>query len=171
VDDTVGVQSVIALPSIEIERLEGEDETNPNYIQFRWNNGGLTFENWQIAHFRLLGNEKYNPYGTSVLDPARRLWRQLTMMVDSMMAYRITRSAEKLVFKVPVGGINEEDIPGVMEAFISSTKRHQIVDPDTGRIDQRFNPVSIEENLYFPTVGGEGPTVETLTSRSKSNSY
>ena len=76
----MGVQSVIGLPPQEIERLEGEDKTNPNYVQFQWNSGGLTFENWQIAHFRILGNDKYAPYGTSVLEPCRRIWRQLTIV-------------------------------------------------------------------------------------------
>jgi hypothetical protein len=75
-DEESGVKGAIGLPSPEIERLEGEDKTNPNYVQFQWNSGGLTFENWQIAHFRILGQDKYAPYGTSVLEPARRIWRQ-----------------------------------------------------------------------------------------------
>ena len=86
IDDKHGVQSTIALPIQDIERLEGLDATNPNYIQYQWNSAGMTFENWQIAHFRILGNDKYSPYGTSVLEPARRIWRQLTLMEDAMMA-------------------------------------------------------------------------------------
>ncbi|MCK9596375.1 portal protein [Candidatus Pacearchaeota archaeon] len=77
VKDGKGIRNVIPLPQEEIERLEGQDSDNPLYIQFQWNSGGLTFENFQIAHFRLLGNDKYSPYGTAVLDPARRIWRQL----------------------------------------------------------------------------------------------
>ena len=68
VDDKYGIQSVIALPPQEIERLEGKDSTNPNYVQYQWNSAGMTFENWQISHFRVLGNDKYAPYGTSVLE-------------------------------------------------------------------------------------------------------
>ena len=71
IDEDIGVKSIIGLPPQEIERLEGEDKTNPDYVQFQWNSGGLTFENWQIAHFRILGNDKFAPYGTSVLEPAR----------------------------------------------------------------------------------------------------
>jgi hypothetical protein len=59
------VRNCIGLPPQEVERLEGEDPSNPNYVQFQWNSGGLTFENWQIAHFRVLGHDKYAPYGTS----------------------------------------------------------------------------------------------------------
>ena len=105
IDEEVGVKNVVGLPSNELERLEGEDRTNPNYIQFQWNSGGLTFENWQIAHFRVLGNDKYSPYGTSVLEPARRIWRQLTLLEDAMMAYRIVRSPERRVFYIDVGNI------------------------------------------------------------------
>ena len=83
-DDKKGVQNVIGLPAQEIERLEGEDKTNPNYVQFQWNSGGLTFENWQIGHFRILGNDKYAPYGTSILEGARRIWRQL-ILIDSVL--------------------------------------------------------------------------------------
>ena len=78
IDEASGISSVIGLPPNEIERMEGEDPTNPNYIQYQWNASGMTFENWQVAHFRVLGNDRYAPYGTSVLEPARRIWRQLT---------------------------------------------------------------------------------------------
>ena len=110
IDEEVGVKNVVGLPSDEIERLEGEDRTNPNYIQYQWNSGGLTFENWQIAHFRILGNDKYSPYGTSVLEPARRIWRQLTLLEDAMMAYRIVRSPERRVFYIDVGNIPSNDV-------------------------------------------------------------
>ena len=98
IDEQLGIRNVISLPIDEIERIEGEDKTNPNYIQYQWNSGGLTFENWQIAHFRVLGNDKYAPYGTSVLEPSRRIWRQLTLLEDAMMAYRIVRSPERRYF-------------------------------------------------------------------------
>ena len=75
-----GVVNAIGLPTREVERLEGEDKTNPNYIQYQWNSAGMTFENWQIAHFRILGNDKFAPYGTSILDPARRIFRQVKLV-------------------------------------------------------------------------------------------
>ena len=80
VDSEMGIKQVIGFPTSEVERLEGEDKNNPNYIQYQWNSGGVTFENWQVAHFRILGNDKFAPYGTSVLDSARRIWRQLILI-------------------------------------------------------------------------------------------
>ena len=46
IDDKLGVKQVISLPPKEVQRLEGEDKQNPNYVQYQWNSAGLTFENW-----------------------------------------------------------------------------------------------------------------------------
>lgn len=158
IDDKLGVKQVIGLPPKEVQRLEGEDKQNPNYIQYQWNSAGLTFENWQVAHFRILGNDKFAPYGTSVLDPVRRIWRQLTLIEDAMMAYRIVRSPERKVFYVDVGNIPPQDVEQFMQRFITSMKRNQIVDPTTGKVDLRYNPMSVEEDYYIPVRGGTSQT-------------
>ena len=158
IDDNKGIQNCIGLPPQEVERLEGEDPTNPNYVQFQWNNASLTLENWQVAHFRVLGNDKHAPYGTSVLEPARRIWRQLTLLEDAMMAYRITRSPERRVFKIDVGGIAPQDVEQYMQKVMTQMKRHQVVDPNTGRVDLRYNPLSIEEDYFIPIRGGQSST-------------
>ena len=162
IDDKYGVQSVIALPAQEIERLEGKDSTNPNYIQYQWNSAGMTFENWQIAHFRILGNDKYSPYGTSILEPARRIWRQLVLMEDAMMAYRVVRSSERRVFKIDVGAIPPQDVEQYMEKVVSQLKRSSIVDPKSGKIDLRYNPMSIEEDYFIPIRAGSATDIQTL---------
>jgi len=161
-DDNYGVKSVIALPPQEIERLEGQDSTNPNYVQYQWNSAGMTFENWQICHFRILGNDKYIPYGSSILEPARRIWRQLTLMEDSMMAYRVVRSSERRVFKIDVGAIPPQDVEQYMEKIVTQLKRHSVVNPDTGRIDLRYNPMSIEEDYFIPVRAGSVTDIQSL---------
>jgi hypothetical protein len=158
VDDKLGVTSVIGLPTREVERLEGEDKQNPNYVQFQWNSAGMTFENWQIGHFRILGQDKYNPYGTSVLEAARRIWRQLTLLEDAMMAYRIVRSPERRAFYVDVGNIAPQDVEQYMQKVMTNMKRNQVVDPQTGRVDLRYNPLSIEEDYFIPVRGGNSST-------------
>jgi len=161
-DDRFGVQSVISLPITEVERLEGQDSTNPNYIQYQWNSAGMTFENWQVAHFRVLGNDKHSPYGTSILDPARRIFRQLTLVEDAMMAYRIIRSSERRLFKIDVGGIPPNDIEQYMEKIVSNLKRHSVIDQKTGRVDMRYNPMSIEEDYFIPVRPGSATEVTNL---------
>jgi len=161
-DDQLGVKGVIGLPSPEIERLEGEDKTNPNYVQFQWNSGGITFENWQIAHFRIGGQDKYMPYGTSVLEPARRIWRQLNLLEDAMMAYRIVRAPERRIFYIDVGNIAPEDMEQFMLKIQNQMKRNMIVDPNTGRVDLRYNPMSIDEDYFIPTRGNSNTKIESL---------
>jgi len=162
IDDKYGVKSVIALPPQEVERLEGMDSTNPNYIQYQWNTAGMTFENWQISHFRILGNDKYAPYGTSILEPARRIWRQLTLMEDAMMAYRVIRSSERRLFKIDVGAIPPQEVEQYMEKIVTQLKRHSVVDPTTGRIDLRYNPMSIEEDYFIPVRAGSATDITNL---------
>jgi hypothetical protein len=162
IDDKYGVQSAIALPPQEVERLEGQDATNPNYVQYQWNSAGLTFENWQLAHFRVLGNDRYAPYGTSILEPARRIWRQLTLMEDAMMAYRVVRSSERRVFKIDVGAVPPNEVEQYMQKVVSQLKRNSVVDPDTGRVDLRYNPMSIEEDYFIPIRAGSVTDIQSL---------
>lgn len=166
IDENLGIRNTISLPIDEVERIEGEDKTNPNYVQFQWNSGGLTFENWQVAHFRILGNDKYAPYGTSVLEPARRIWRQLTLLEDAMMAYRIVRSPERRVFYIDVGNIAPQDVEQFMQRVTTQMKRNQLVDSDTGRVDLRYNPLSIDEDYFIPVRGGNSSRVESLPGGS-----
>lgn len=162
IDDKLGVTSVIGLPTREVERLEGEDKTNPNYVQFQWNSAGLTFENWQVGHFRILGQDKYNPYGTSVLEPARRIWRQLTLLEDAMMAYRIVRSPERRAFYIDVGNIPPQDVEQYMQKVMTTMKRNQVVDAQTGRVDLRYNPLSVEEDYFIPVRGNSSTKIESV---------
>ena len=166
IDDKYGVTSVIALPPQEVERLEGQDSTNPNYIQYQWNSAGMTFENWQISHFRILGNDKYAPYGTSILEASRRIWRQLTLMEDAMMAYRVIRSSERRVFKIDVGAIPPQDVEQYMQKVVTQLTRHSIVNPETGRIDLRYNPMSIEEDYFIPVRPGSVTDIVSLAGAS-----
>ena len=158
IEEGDGIKNAIGLPINEIERLEGEDKGNPNYIQYQWNTAGMTLENWQMAHFRILGNDRFAPYGTSVLEPARRIWRQLTLIEDAVMAYRIVRSPERRVFKIDVGNVPPQDVEQYMQKVMTQMKRNTIVDADSGRVDLRYNPLSVEEDYYIPVRGAASGT-------------
>lgn len=163
IDEEKGITSTVALPLNEIERLEGQDEYNPDYIQFQWNTRGVTFESWQVAHFRFLGNDMFAPYGTSVLNGVRRTFRQLILLEDAMMAYRVTRSAEKKVFYVDIAGIPPDSVEAYMKQFMNTIKANQIVDSETGKVDLRYNPLSVEQDYYIATRGRDSNTrIETL---------
>ena len=168
IDDKIGIKSAIGLPSAEVERMEGEDPTNPNYVQFQWNTAGMTLENWQVAHFRDLANDRYAPYGTSVLESARRIWRQLTLLEDAMMAHRIVRAPDRRVFYIDVGGIPPEEVEQFIEKAMTQMRRHNVVDANTGKIDLRYNPASIEEDFWIPVRGGaSGTKIENLGGQAR----
>ena len=166
-DEKEGITSTISMPSHEVDRLEGEDKTNPNYIQYQWNTAGMTFENWQVGHFRILGNDKYSPYGTSVLEAARRIWRQLILLEDAMMAYRIVRAPDRKMFKIDVGQIPPNEVEQYMQKVISSMKRNSIVDQSTGRVDLRYNPLSVEEDYFIPVRGNSNTDITNLAGGTR----
>tara|TARA_R110000782_G_scaffold147515_3_gene240296 strand:- start:28 stop:1962 length:1935 start_codon:yes stop_codon:yes gene_type:complete len=169
IDEKLGITSVIGMPNNEVERLEGQDQSNPNYVQYQWNGAGMTFENWQVAHFRILGNDKYSPYGTSCLDPARRIWRQLVLLEDAMIAYRVVRAPERRMFKIDVGNIPPQDVAQYMEKVKTEMKRNSLVDANTGRVDLRYNPLSLEEDYFIPMRGGVGSDIQSLPGAASLN--
>lgn len=159
-----GVMNAYPIPITEIEREEGFDPEDPSAVRFRWiSRGNQKLENWQVVHFRLLGNDAFLPYGSSVLESARRIWRQLILIEDAMLVYRVIRAPERRVFYIDVGNISPEDIPTFMKGAQESLKRNKVVDKSTGRVDLRYNPLSVDEDYFLPVRGGEtGTKIETL---------
>ncbi|MFA6049800.1 MAG: portal protein [Candidatus Paceibacterota bacterium] len=160
----IGIVNVQPIPVNELEREEGFDQDDPYAVRFKWlTRGNRYLENWQITHMRILGNDLFLPYGTSLLEPARRVWRQLLMMEDSMLVYRVVRSPERRVFYIDVGNIAPNDVPSYMEAVKQTLRSRDVVDRTNGRMDQRYNPISIDEDYFLPVRGGQtGTKIETL---------
>lgn len=160
----VGVVNVQPIPVNEIEREEGFDPLDPYAVRFKWlTRGNKYLENWQVLHFRILGQDIFLPYGTSVIEPARRTIRQLILMEDSMLVYRVERSPERRVFYIDIGNIDPNDIPSYMEAAKATLKSRDVVDRTSGRTDQRFNPLNVSEDYFIPVRGGQtGTKIETL---------
>ena len=159
-----GVINAFPISISEIEREENFDPNNPAAVRFRWlTQGNTVLENWQITHFRLLGNDAFLPYGTSVLESARRIWRQLILIEDAMLVYRVIRAPERRVFYIDVGNVPPENVADYLEQAQSSLKRSQVIDKDTGKVDLRYNPLSVDEDYFLPVRGGEsGTRIDTL---------
>ena len=163
-----GVINVFPIPIAEMEREEGFDPEDPGAVRFRWvTQGNKVLENWQISHFRLLGNDAFLPYGSSVLEGARRVWRQLILIEDAMLVYRVIRSPERRVFYIDVGNIPPENIADYLEQAQTSLKRNAVIDKTTGQVDLRYNPLSVDEDYFLPVRGGEsGTRIDTLAGGS-----
>jgi len=159
-----GVINVFPIAVNEIEREEGFDKNDPLAVRYRWvTQGNQTLQNWQVSHFRLLGNDAFLPYGTSVLEAARRIWRQMILVEDAMLVYRIVRAPDRRVFYVDVGNVPPEEIPNYMEQAQATLKKSQVIDRSTGRVDLRYNPMSVDEDYFIPVRGGQtGTKVDNL---------
>jgi|TARA_R110001583_G_scaffold198_1_gene1952 hypothetical protein len=157
-----GVLGAIAMPVSEVEREEGYNN-DPNSLRFKWTSQGNTvFENYQISHLRILGDDRFLPYGRSVLDSSRKVWKQLLMAEDAMLIYRISRAPERRVFYVDVGNIPPKDVEGYMQNARDKLKRIPVVSESSGNVDLRYNPESILEDFFIPVRGDRGSRIETL---------
>ena len=159
-----GVVNLIRMPANEVEREEGFDKDDPSAVRFRWTaKQNIEIPNAYVAHFRLDGNDMFHPYGQSMLEPARRPWRQLVLLEDAMMVYRITRAPERRVFFLDIMGAPPEDVPQVINKFNETIKKQKVVD-DQGRVDLRYGAtLSMEEDYVIPVRGGEtGTRIDTL---------
>lgn len=164
VSPTQGVINAFPIPVNEIEREENYDPNDPMAVRFRWVTlGNRTLENWEISHFRLLGNDMFLPYGSSIIEPARRIWRQLILIEDAMLVYRVVRAPERRVFYIDVANIPPENVPMYVEEQRKNLRSTQVVDRSTGRVDLRYNPLSVDEDYFIPVRGGEsGTKIDTL---------
>lgn len=176
-----GVKGWRELPVHQMRRLEnGMDnvygsgmfnstftQLQPDEVKFVWegHNEDKPFKNWMIAHFRLITDSIFLPYGCSWLNKARRHWRMLSMMEDAMLLYRLERSIERRVFKVNVGAIDDQDVPAFIQEFMNTVKRAPIIDPQTGQIDLRKNFLDVSADYVIPVRNGQDPTsIDTLSS-------
>jgi len=159
-----GVINAFPIPVNEIEREENYDREDPMAIRYRWVTlGNRTLENWEVTHFRLLGNDMFLPYGSSIVEPARRIWRQLILIEDAMLVYRVVRAPERRVFYIDVANVPPAEVPLYIEQQRQNMRTAPVVDRQTGRVDLRYNPMSVEEDFFIPVRGGEsGTRIDTL---------
>lgn len=159
-DPEKGVVGCQQLPNIEIERLEGAsarshgqvaDSKMPSReLRFTWKNKDMEFQAWEIAHFRLLGDDRKLPYGTSMLDKIRRIWKQLLLAEDAMLIYRTSRAPERRVFKIFVGNMDDKDIEPYVQRVANKFKRDQIQNPNNGQVDMRYNQMAVDQDYFIP---------------------
>ena len=157
-----GLTHVKQLVNYEIERFERIQNGKP-FVKFKERMTGDEFNTFEIAHFRLLGDDKYLPYGSSVLNKVRRVFRQLVMAEDAMLTYRIIRAGEKKVFKIDVGNIDEDDIEEYIYKVATKFKKTAQVAPNDGQIDYRFNILGNDEDYFLPVRNANTQTgIDTL---------
>jgi len=142
-----------------IQRMEDTDPQNPNYVYFEVENDDKKkYENFEVAHFRLLSDMNYLPYGKSMIENGRRLWKQLTLMEDAMLIHRIMRAPEKRIFKIDIGNIPPNEIDNYMQQIINKMKKIPFTDRKTGDYNLKYNMQNITEDFYMPVRGSDSGT-------------
>jgi hypothetical protein len=180
-----GVYNVIPYTAYHIERQENYDKEHPNAVRFRYspegiyaggsgyygtpvlgqyqdNQPGIYFDNYEMAHFRLLTDVNYLPYGRSYLEPARRIFKQYVLMEDAMLIHRISRSPDRRIFYINVGSIPPNEVENFMQKTISTMKRTPLMDSQTGEYNLKYNMQNLLEDFYIPIRGNDTSTkIET----------
>jgi len=170
-DPEKGIVGCQQLPNIEMERLERGMKVKPSHntseeatsLKFVWKVKDMEFNTWEIAHFRLLGDDRKLPYGTSMLEKARRVWKQLLLSEDAMLVYRTSRAPERRVFKIFVGNMDDKDVEPYIQRIANKFKRDQVVDPSTGNVDLRMNQMAVDQDFFVPVRdAAQTSPIETL---------
>ena len=167
-----GVVNVKPISPYEILRLEDHDPSNPQLVQFELSTRGSKEirENYEVAHFRLVSDTNFLPYGKSMLESARKIFKQLTLMEDAMLIHRIMRAPEKRVFKIDVGNIPPREVEQFMQRIINKMKKTPVIDQNTGEYNLKYNVESVTEDYFLPVRGGDsGTEIDTLPGLSNND--
>jgi hypothetical protein len=171
VSEKFGVYNVIPLSVYEVVREEGTDPENPSYTRFTLDPNGLasgatntirrdqfTLENYEVAHFRLLTDSNYLPYGRSFLEPSRKVFKQLMLMEDAMLIHRIMRAPEKRVFYINIGNTDPDKVESFMSDTANKMKKTPYIDHSTGDYNLKFNIQNMTEDFFIPIRGNDAST-------------
>jgi len=171
IDEKYGITNVVPMPVYDVSRIEGLDPENPEYVKFlvesttnqsryKQENSSTKeeLENYEVAHFRLLSDSNYLPYGKSQIEGSRKIYKQLTLMEDAMLIHRIMRAPEKRVFKLDIGNIPPSEVDNYMQKTISKMKRAPVIDETTGDYNLKYNMQNITEDFFLPVRGGDSGT-------------
>ena len=180
INEKYGITNVAPLSAYDVARVEGLDEKNPHYVKFVLEQGGdqhsaystqkphqMELENFEVAHFRLLSDSNFLPYGKSMIEQGRKVWKQLSLMEDAMMIHRIMRAPEKRVFQIDIGNIPPAEVDNYMQKILNKMKKTPIIDQATGEYNLKYNMQNITEDFFLPVRGGDsGTRIESLPGLS-----
>jgi len=172
--DKLGIVNVRPMSVYEVFRIEDHDPENPKLVQFEvtpedarntipFGDPQELLENYEVAHFRLMSDGNFLPYGKSMLEGARKVWKQLQLMEDAMLIHRIMRAPEKRIFKLDIGNIPPNEVDNFMQQIINKMKKTPVIDQKTGDYNLRYNMESVTEDYFLPVRGGDsGTSIDTL---------
>mgnify|MGYP003133582687 FL=1 len=177
INEKYGITNVVPMSVYDVSRVEGLDPDNPEYVKYviesatnehrykatEKSANREELENYEVAHFRLLSDSNYLPYGKSQVEGGRKIWKQLSLMEDAMLIHRIMRAPEKRVFKIDIGNIPPNEVDNYMQQIVNKMKKAPVVDENTGDYNLKYNMQNITEDFFMPVRGGDsGTSIESL---------
>ena len=176
INEKYGITNVVPLSVYDVSRMEGLDPENPEYVKFLIESSTTEhryksetsatrqeLENYEVAHFRLLSDSNYLPYGKSQVEGGRKIYKQLVLMEDAMLIHRIMRAPEKRIFKLDIGNIPPAEVDNYMQQVINKMKKAPVIDENTGDYNLKYNMQNITEDFFLPVRGGDSGTgIESL---------
>jgi|TARA_B110000483_G_scaffold27432_2_gene33149 hypothetical protein len=126
-----------------------------------------TIEAEHVVHLSLSeGLDRNFPFGNSLLESVFKVYKQKELLEDAIIIYRVQRAPERRVFYIDVGNMPTHLAMGFVERIKNEIHQRRIPSATGGGtsvIDASFNPLSINEDYFFPqTAEGRGSKVETL---------
>lgn len=169
-----GVTNVVPLHPSLVRRIEDLDESGKPFVRFLIEGASYPlstaqqfYQEYEIAHFRLLTDTNFLPYGKSIVENCRKDFKMLMMMEEAMMLHRIMRAPTKRMFKIDIGSIAPDGVDSYIEDIVNSVKKVPYIDESTGDYNLKFNLQNMMEDFYLPVRGGDsGTTIETLDGLS-----
>ena len=174
INEKYGITNVNPMSAYDVVRVEGIDAENPQLVKFHLEQSEnihamqsrmqfgkdkpYELENYEVAHFRLLSDSNYLPYGKSMIEQGRKVWKQLQLMEDAMLIHRIMRAPEKRVFRVDIGNIPPAEVDNYMQKIINKMKKAPIIDNTTGDYNLKYNVQNVTEDFFLPVRGGDSGT-------------
>ena len=176
INEKYGITNVVPMSVYDVSRMEGLDPENPEYVKFLIESSTTEhryksetsatrqeLENYEVAHFRLLSDSNYLPYGKSQVEGGRKIYKQLVLMEDAMLIHRIMRAPEKRIFKLDIGNIPPAEVDNYMQQVINKMKKAPVIDENTGDYNLKYNMQNITEDFFLPVRGGDSGTgIESL---------
>lgn len=162
-----GIYMVEPISAYNVERIENSDPSNKRYVKFQLRPTDTSqaeiLENYEVAHFRLISDSNFLPYGKSMIEGGRRVWKQLSLMEDAMLISRIMRAPERRIFYTDIGNIPPNEVDAYMQKMMDKMKKVPYIDEQTGEYNLRFNLQNMIEDYYIPVRGGDsGTKIDTL---------
>ena len=172
INEKYGITNVEPMSSYDVQRVEGEDPENPHYTKFVLESGDVRqtqqgqkseLENYEVAHFRMISDSNFLPYGRSMLEGGRKVWKQLSLMEDAMLIHRIMRAPEKRIFNIDIGNIPPAEVDQYMQKIVGKMKKAPVID-ENGQYNLKYNIQNITEDFFLPVRGGDsGTRIENLS--------